>query len=245
MSIDHDVLDDFELVEKGKGHRSTDPQLTIYGNGGGYLNAVAVDVIGDHPAVRAFVDGTDYRVAFVGADGDGDHDYSLDRDSETSGGDFRMQSALRQLGIGPDDIDETHQFPLSNEDGVLVGDVSELSDGGELTETSDDETTRTSSRLSTTCPSRRAARRPTKQTPSPRRSPRRRVLTRTSKTLTFPTTRRSSLTTCQCSKTRVQRQQRRFGPTLNTRSATVKHSKRRVVRSAMPSAKTVAQSCTR
>jgi len=126
MSIEHDALEGFELVKKGQGQRTTDPQLTIYGNGGGYLNAVALDVLGDHPAVRTFVDRDETRIAIVGADGEGEHDYALDRDSETSGGDFRAQGALRLLDIDPDSIEETRQFELANEDGVLVGDVSAL-----------------------------------------------------------------------------------------------------------------------
>ena len=138
MSIEDDALEGFELVKKGQGQRTTDPQLTIYGNGGGYLNAVALDVLGDHPAVRTFVDRDETRIAIVGADGEGEHDYALDRDSDTSGGDFRAQGALRLLDIEPDSIDETHQFELANEDGVLVGDVSALAILDELTDDADD-----------------------------------------------------------------------------------------------------------
>lgn len=136
MSADR-VPDGFQLVTKGVGQRTTVPQLTVYGNGQGYLNAVAVDVLGDYPAVQAFVEPETFRVALVGVDGEGEHDYALDCETETSGGDFRFQSALKQLGIDTDDIEETHQFPLTNEDGLLVGDVSALADIGESAADSD------------------------------------------------------------------------------------------------------------
>jgi len=121
-------LEGFELVSKGTSKQSG-PQLTIYANGGGYLNAASFDVLGQCPAVRTFVGVQGQRIAVMGADSDAEQAYALHRETESSGGDFRAQSMLRDLGVDIDTLGETHQIPLSvhdDADDVLVGDASAL-----------------------------------------------------------------------------------------------------------------------
>jgi len=138
-----DGLDGFELVTKGSSKR-TKPQLTIYANGGGYLNAPSFDVLGQCLAVRTFVDADSHELAFVGSDADAEHAYALYRETEESGGDFRAQSALKRLGVDVDALEDTHQIRLSVHDDredVLVGDASQLVEGNSEPEATDESVT--------------------------------------------------------------------------------------------------------
>jgi len=121
-------LPGFQLVTK-RTAASTDPQLTIYSAGNGYLNAAVFDVLGDCPAVRAFVDVDGQQVAFQAAPEVTDHAYAIDRESDTAGGDVRLKSVLDDLGVDPDELEESYFVALERHDqrdDVLVGDVSDL-----------------------------------------------------------------------------------------------------------------------
>jgi len=117
-----DVLDGFEPVKKNQQSRGT-PTLSIYGNGNGYLNAAADEVVGKPEAVQIQVNPETTQIAFVPTTADNPDHYQVSRDGDAAGGDVHTKTALDRLGIEWD-VEETQFVDLESEGDVLIADLS-------------------------------------------------------------------------------------------------------------------------
>jgi hypothetical protein len=120
--------------------RYDDPQLTVYSNLNGYVNAAA-----DHQwlSEHDWVDiHTDSERDLVAIEPQSDEEGTLMLSRENGrGADVSFKPALQHdLALDPDDIEETHHVPLEwdDEHGWAVADLSALRDG----ETGDHEPTK-------------------------------------------------------------------------------------------------------
>lgn len=116
-------MSEWQQVRKQSTRRG-DPQLSIYTNGDAHLNVRAVEeYFDDVDAVLLHYDPAGQRLAFEPV-----HDavdaYSLTK--ADSGADIRLQTALTELGIDVDAIDETQFIPLLQEGELIVADLSDL-----------------------------------------------------------------------------------------------------------------------
>lgn len=120
--------------ERYDGHRTTDPQLSIYGDATGHINAAADRMFfQDAEEITVFVDGDEHRIAFVPGC-EGYQPLALSR-SGKAGADVNIKSALRSAGVDVEELDGTTFIDLVEETvagaTAMVGDVSELAEDAE------------------------------------------------------------------------------------------------------------------
>jgi hypothetical protein len=120
------MSDDFQPVINKSMRRGTQ-QLCLYtGSSGGYLTAVAVRKwFDDVDTVTLAVDRDHSQLGIQpGADGPGDA-YSLTK-SDYDPAQVAVKTALRELDVDVDDLDETWRFDLEKDGRYVVADLTDL-----------------------------------------------------------------------------------------------------------------------
>jgi len=133
-------MSEFDRVDKGRSGRyqRDGPQLAIYPDGSGRINAAADRRwFDDTDAVEFYVDAEGRALGLARCSEPGDHAYAATRSGGRPGRDVALTNVLAHLGIAADDLDETVYVRLEHNprEGLLVGDLDALFDavGGDAT----------------------------------------------------------------------------------------------------------------
>jgi hypothetical protein len=125
--VSADAGDGWEVVTKDPfAANGTAPELTIYTDGTGRLNAGADRALDEPDAVQFLANINEQMVGIAAADSADQLDtFSVTR-GDSAGGDVRPRKALERIGIGIETIDETAKIPLDQTGDMLVADCSDL-----------------------------------------------------------------------------------------------------------------------
>jgi hypothetical protein len=124
MSRSDDASLDVEWYESQTAHRTDDPQLTIYTNLNGYINAAADrQYFEDYDDLDIGFVTDEYLLVLRPAD---DGRYALSREDEKGkGADIHVTSAIKHAWGDPG-LEETQQVPIREAGGHIVADLSDL-----------------------------------------------------------------------------------------------------------------------
>jgi len=120
------MSDDFEPVTNKSTRRGT-KQLRLHaGSPGGYLTAAAVrEWFDDVETVTLAVDREHSRLGIRPGDGGAGDAYSLSK-SDWDNANVAVKTALRELGVEVDDLEDDWRFELERDGNYVVADLSEL-----------------------------------------------------------------------------------------------------------------------
>lgn len=118
---------DWETVQKDRLKHQRTPQLSIYANGNGHVNAAGDQLLGKPDRVNLRIDDAEGLLGLVPTDEDDPNGYAVSRDTRndrSNGGDVNVKTALRHLGVDVDALEATRHVELADEEGIAVADLS-------------------------------------------------------------------------------------------------------------------------
>jgi len=120
-------MPDWETVQKDRLKHQRTPQMSIYANGNGHVNAAGDHLLGKPDRVTLRIDDAEGLLGLDPTDGDDPNGYAVSRDTRndrSNGGDVNVKTALRHLGVDVDALEATRHVELADEDGIAVADLS-------------------------------------------------------------------------------------------------------------------------